>query len=68
VTNVYIDNLSQTKAQELFNLFADKHYLSNAECNLNGHGSSSSVRLEMGSHDRYIFLSDLADFFYDEPR
>lgn len=62
VTNVYIDNLSAAEAQALFNAFADKDYLSNAECNLNGH-NNSSVRLEC--YKRYDFFCDLAGFFQD---
>ena len=58
--NIYFDNLSPQDAKALFDAFADKSYLSNAECNLNGH--NSSVRLE--GYDRYTFLSDLADHFY----
>lgn len=64
VTNVYIDNLSTAEAQALFNAFADKTYLSNAECNLNGH--NSSVRLECYKH--YDFFCDLAGYFQDESR
>jgi hypothetical protein len=60
VLNIYFDNLSVMEAKELFDAFAENSYLSNAECNLNGH--NSSVRLE--GYDRYTFLSDLADHFY----
>lgn len=58
--NIYFDNLSPQDAKALFDAFAEKSYLSSAECNLNGH--NSSVRLE--GYDRYTFLSDLADHFY----
>lgn len=61
MTNVYIDNLSVAEAQALFNAFADKNYLSNGECNLNGH--NSSVRLE--SYKRYNFFCDLVGYFHD---
>lgn len=64
VTNVYIDNLSAAEAQSIFNAFADKQYLSNAECNLNGH--NSSVRLEC--YKRYDFFCDLAGYFQNESR
>lgn len=63
MTNVHIDNLSATEAQALLNAFAWKDYLSNAECNLNGH--NSSVRLE--AHSRFQLFDDLAVYF-DEPR
>lgn len=59
VTNLYIDNLSTKQAQDLFNHFADKEYLSSAECNINGH--NSSVRLE--TYKKYDFFCDLAGFF-----
>lgn len=62
--NIYFDSLSPQEAKKLFDAFADKSYLSNAECNLNGH--NSSVRLE--GHQRYTFLSDLAECFYNESR
>lgn len=61
MTNVYIDNLSTSEAQELFNAFADKNYLSNAECNLNGH--NSSVRIECYGNKVY---GDLAQYFLDK--
>lgn len=60
MTNVYIDNLSTSEAQKLFNVFADKQYLSNAECNLNGH--NSSVRIEC--HSNKVF-GDLEAYFYE---
>jgi hypothetical protein len=59
VTNVYIDNLPAARAQNIFNAFADKDYLSNAECNLNGH--NSSVRLE--AYSRFQLFDDLAVYF-----
>jgi hypothetical protein len=59
MTNVNIDNLSVAEAKALFDAFAEKDYLSNAECNLNGH--NSSVRLEC--YKRYDFFCDLAGFF-----
>lgn len=62
--NIYFDNLSLQEAKSLFDAFRDKDYLSNAECNLSAH--NSSVRLE--GRDRYIFLSDLAEHFYNESR
>ena len=62
--NIYFENLSTQEANALFDAFRDKSYLSNAECNLNAH--NSSVRLE--GYQRYIFLSDLAEHFYNESR
>lgn len=59
MTNVYIDNLPAARAQNIFNAFADKEYLSNAECNLSAH--NSSVRLE--SYNSGSLLKDLAEFF-----
>lgn len=64
MTDVYIDNLLAFQAQDIFNHFADKPYLSNAECNLNGH--NSSVRLEC--YKRYDFFCDLAGYFQNESR
>lgn len=58
--NIYIENLSIAEAQSIFNAFADKQYLSHAECNLNEY--NSSIRIEC--YGDKVF-GDLAQYYYD---